>query len=36
MVSKYIGNGGEDGNVKLNKIGTDAWQKTKTKARKAA
>lgn len=36
MVSKYIGNGGEDGNVKLNKIGSDAWQKTKTKARKAA
>ena len=36
MVSKYIGNGGEDGNVKLNKIGTDAWNKTKTKARKAA
>jgi len=36
MVSKYIGSGGEDGNVKLNKIGTDAWQKTKTKARKAA
>ena len=35
MVSKYIG-GGEDSNVKLNKIGTDAWQKTKTKARKAA
>ena len=35
MVSKYIG-GGEDGNVRLNKIGTDAWQKTKTKARKAA
>ena len=35
MVSKYIG-GGEDTNVKLNKIGTDAWQKTKTKARKAA
>lgn len=35
MVSKYIG-GGEDANVKLNKIGTDAWQKTKTKARKAA
>ena len=35
MVSKYIG-GGEDGNVKLNKIGTDAWQKTKAKARKAA
>ena len=36
MVSKYIGGGSEDGNVKLNKIGTDAWQKTKTKARKAA
>ncbi len=36
MVSKYIGGGGEDGNVKLSKIGSDAWQKTKTKARKAA
>ena len=36
MVSKYIGGGGEDTNVRLNKIGTDAWQKTKTKARKAA
>ncbi len=36
LVSKYIGGGGEDGNVRLNKIGTDAWQKTKTKARKAA
>ena len=36
MVSKYIGGGSEDGNVKLNKIGSDAWQKTKTKARKAA
>ena len=35
MVSKYIG-GGEDNNIKLNKIGTDAWQKTKAKARKAA
>ena len=35
MVSKYIG-GGEDSNVRLNKIGTDTWQKTKTKARKAA
>ena len=31
MVSKYIGGGGEDANVRLNKIGTDAWQKTKTK-----
>lgn len=36
LVSKYIGGGGEDANVKLNKIGSDAWQKTKTKARKAA
>ena len=36
LVSKYIGGGGEDVNVRLNKIGTDAWQKTKTKARKAA
>ena len=36
MVSKYIGGGGEDANVKLSKIGSDAWQKTKTKARKAA
>jgi len=36
MVSKYIGGGGEDTNVRLNKIGTDTWQKTKAKARKAA
>ena len=36
LVSKYIGGGGEDSNVRLNKIGTDTWQKTKTKARKAA
>src|SRR5699024_3913898 len=36
LVSKYIGGGGEDGHVKLNKIGSDAWQKTKAKARKAA
>ena len=35
MVGKYIG-GGDEANVRLNKIGTDAWQKTKTKARKAA
>ena len=35
MVGKYIG-GGEDANVRLNKIGSDAWQKTKAKARKAA
>ncbi|MBE6934375.1 MAG: transcription-repair coupling factor [Ruminococcaceae bacterium] len=36
LVSKYIGSGGENANVKLNKIGSDVWQKTKTKARKAA
>ena len=36
LVSKYIGGGGEDSNVRLNKIGSDAWQKTKTRARKAA
>ena len=36
LVSKYIGGGGEDANVRLNKIGTDTWQKTKSKARKAA
>ena len=35
MVSKYIG-GGEDATIRLNKIGSDAWQKTKAKARKAA
>ena len=36
MVSKYIGGGSEDANVRLNKIGSDVWQKTKAKARKAA
>ena len=36
MVSKYIGGGSDDGNVRLNKIGTETWQKTKAKARKAA
>ncbi len=36
LVGKYIGGGGEDSTVRLNKIGSDAWQKTKTKARKAA
>ena len=25
MEYKYIGGGGEDSNVKLNKIGSDAW-----------
>ena len=36
LVGKYIGGGSEDSNVRLNKIGSDAWQKTKAKARKAA
>ena len=36
LVSKYIGGGGEDSNVRLNKMGTETWQKTKAKARKAA
>jgi len=36
LVSKYIGGGGEDTNVRLNKMGTETWQKTKAKARKAA
>ena len=36
LVSKYIGGGAESENVRLNKIGSDAWQKTKAKARKAA
>ena len=36
MVSKYIGGSGEDTKVRLNKIGTDTWQKTKAKAKKAA
>ena len=36
LVSKYIGGVSEDKPVKLNKIGSDAWQKTKAKARKAA
>ncbi len=36
LVSKYIGSGGEESSVRLNKIGSDAWQKTKAKARKAA
>ena len=36
LVSKYIGNGGEDATVKLHKMGGEVWQKTKAKARKAA
>ena len=36
LVSKYIGGGSEEARVKLSKIGSDAWQKTKAKAKKAA
>ncbi len=35
LIAKYIG-GGEDAPVKLNKLGGDAWQKTKSKAKAAA
>ncbi len=35
LISKYMG-GSEDSPVKLNRLGSDVWQKTKTKARKAA
>ena len=36
LISKYIGGGTDNENVKLNKIGSDAWHKTKAKAKKAA
>ena len=35
LISKYIG-GGEDAPVKLNRLGGDAWQKAKSRAKKAA
>ncbi len=35
LISKYIG-GGEDAPVKVNKLGGDAWQKTKARAKAAA
>ena len=35
LVSKYIG-GGEQENVKLNKLGSPAWNKSKSRAKKAA
>lgn len=35
LISKYIG-GGENAAVKLNRLGTDTWQKTKTRAKAAA
>ena len=36
MIAKYIGTGGEDAPVRLSKLGTGEWQKTKTRARAAA
>ena len=36
LVSKYIGSGGEEQSVRLNKLGGDQWQKTKAKAKAAA
>lgn len=36
MLSKYLGAGSEDGNVKLSKLGGVDWLKTKTKAKAAA
>ncbi len=35
LIAKYIG-GGEDGNVKLNKLGGGQWAKTKARARSSA
>ena len=36
LISKYIGARGDDGSVKLSKIGGTDWEKAKTKARRAA
>lgn len=38
LISKYIGggSGGDEAPIKLNRLGGDAWQKTKAKAKKAA
>ena len=36
LVSKYIGSGGEDRPVKLNKLGGTEWQRTKSRAKAAA
>lgn len=35
-ISKYIGSGGEDNTVRLNRLGGDAWKKSKAKAKSAA
>ncbi|MCX7614131.1 MAG: transcription-repair coupling factor [Clostridiales bacterium] len=36
LISKYIGGGGEDAPVRLNKLGGSEWQKAKLKAKGAA
>lgn len=36
LVSKYIGSGGENQTIRLNKLGGDQWQKAKAKAKAAA
>ena len=35
LVSKYIGGGGEDGSVRLNKLNSAEWNKTKARVKKA-
>lgn len=36
LISKYIGNGGEDAKVRLNKLGGTDWQKAKVRAKSSA
>ena len=35
LVSRYIGSAGEDGTLKLNRLGGTEWQKTRTRVKKA-
>lgn len=35
LVSRYIGSAGEDGGLKLNRLGGTEWQKTRTRVKKA-
>ena len=35
LVSRYIGAAGEDGRIKLNRLGGTEWQKTRTRVKKA-
>lgn len=35
LVSRYIGSAGEDGALKLNRLGGSEWQKTRTRVKKA-